>query len=235
MEKCIVKAPQEGIVIYYNRRYWDESSRIRPGGNVYFQQPIFTLPDLDNMQVKLKVHESVVKKVLKGMTATMQIEALSGQVLHGSVKSVATLASNDMGWGGGVKEYETIVSIDDLPKEAGLRPGMTAEVKVLIKTIPDALTVPVSAVTESDGQHICYVKTGHGLERREVKIGEGNEQNIQILEGLQESEEVALDARVRAAAEVKAGESKDKEKDKDKEKKDAKGEKPAPAPTPARK
>jgi RND family efflux transporter MFP subunit len=233
MEKCIVKAPQEGIVIYYNRRYWDESSRIRPGGNVYFQQPIFTLPDLDNMQVKLKVHESVVKKVLKGMTATMQIEALSGQVLHGSVKSVATLASNDMGWGGGVKEYETIVSIDDLPKEAGLRPGMTAEVKVLIKTIPDALTVPVSAVTESDGQHICYVKTGHGLERREVKIGEGNEQNIQILEGLQEGEEVALDARVRAAAEVKAGESKDK--DKDKEKKDAKGEKPAPAPTPARK
>jgi RND family efflux transporter MFP subunit len=234
MEKCIVKAPQEGIVIYFNRRYWDESSRIRPGGNVYFQQPIFTLPDLDNMQVKMKVHESVVKRVLKGMTATMQMDALGGQVLHGTVKSVATLAQNDMGWGNGVKEYETVVSIDDLPKEAGLRPGMTSEVKILIKTIPDALTVPVSAVTESGGQHICYVKTGRGLERREVKIGEGNEQNIQILEGLQEGEEVALDARVRAAAEVKAGDGPEKEK----EKKDAKEEKEpsqAPPPGPAKK
>ena len=65
MDKCVVKAPPDGIVIYYNRRYWDESSRIRPGANVYFQQPIFTLPDLDDMQVKLKVHESVVKKVQK--------------------------------------------------------------------------------------------------------------------------------------------------------------------------
>ncbi|HVK16672.1 MAG TPA: efflux RND transporter periplasmic adaptor subunit, partial [Fimbriiglobus sp.] len=227
MEKCVVKAPSEGIVIYYNRRYWDESSRIRPGGNVYFQQPIFTLPDLDNMQVKMKVHESVVKKVLKGMTANMQMDALGGQVLHGTVKSVATLAQNDMGWGTGVKEYETIVSIDDLPKEAGLRPGMTAEVKILIKTVPDALTVPVSAVTESGGKHVCYVKTGRGLERREVKVGEGNEQNIQILEGLQDGEEVALDARVRAAAEVKAGDGQEKEK----EKKDAKPDEP-PAPTP---
>lgn len=226
MDKCVVKAPSEGIVIYYNRRYWDESSRIRPGGNVYFQQPIFTLPDLDDMQVKMKVHESVVKRVLKGMNATMQIDALPGQVLHGTVKSVATLAQSDMGWGNGVKEYETVVSIDDLPKEAGLRPGMTAEVKILIKTVPDALTVPVSAVTESDGKHICYVKTGRGLERREVKIGEGNEQNLQILDGLQDGEEVALDARVRAAAEVKSGDGKDK--------KDAREEKEtAPAKTPA--
>jgi RND family efflux transporter MFP subunit len=228
MDKCVIKAPQEGIVIYYNRRFWDESSRIRPGATLYFQQPIFTLPDLENMQVKLKVHESVIKKVQKVMTATMQMEALPGQVLHGKVKSVATLASNERFWGGGVKEYETIVSIDDLPHDAGLRPGMTAEVKIQIKTVPDALTVPVSAVTESGGQHICYVKTARELERREVKIGEGNEQNVQILEGLEDGDEVALDARVRAAAEVKAGS--DKDKDKDKEKKDAKDEK-APAAT----
>jgi RND family efflux transporter MFP subunit len=226
MDKCVVKAPSEGIVIYYNRRYWDESSRIRPGANVYFQQPIFTLPDLDNMQVKMKVHESVVKKVLKGMPATMTIEALSGQVLNGKVKSVATLASNERYWGGGVKEYEVIVTIEDLPSDAGLRPGMTAEVKIVVKTIPNALTVPVSAVTESGGQHICYVKTPRGIERRVVKIGEGNEQNIQILEGLEDGEEVALDARVRAIAEVKAGEQKDGEQ------KDAKKEEPAKAPPP---
>jgi RND family efflux transporter MFP subunit len=222
LDKCEVKAPQDGILIYSKQRYWDESSRIRPGATLYFQQQIFTLPDLNNMQVKLRVHESVVKKVQKGMTATMQIDALPNQVLHGRVLSVATLAQQD-GWGrGGVKEYETVVSIDDLPRDAGLRPGMTAEVKILVKTIHEALTVPVQAVTESDGKYVCYVVTPKGVERREVTIGEGNEQLVQVLDGLGEGEAVALDARVRPAAEVKAGVA-------DKGKHDAKAEK-APAP-----
>ena len=67
------------------------------------------------------------------------------------------MAQSD-GWrGGGVKEYQTEVSIDDLPKEAGLRPGMTAEVKILIRDVENALTVPVQAVTELDGEHVAYV------------------------------------------------------------------------------
>jgi HlyD family secretion protein len=202
LEKCIVKAPQDGIVIYFSRP-WDEESRIRPGAQLYYQQPIFTLPDLDNMQVKLKVHESVVKKVLAGQTATMQIEALSNQVLHGKVRTIASVAQND-GWrGGGVKEYQTEVSIDDLPKDAGLRPGMTAEVKILIKTIENALTVPLQAVTELEGKHVAYVLTPSGIERHEVKVGESNEQLIQVLDGLTEGTAVALDARNRAASDLK--------------------------------
>jgi HlyD family secretion protein len=211
LDKCVVKAPGDGIVIYFSRP-WDDESRIRAGAQVYFQQPIFTLPDLDNMQVKLKVHESVVKKVVAGQTATMQIEALSNQILHGKVKTIASVAQND-GWrGGGVKEYQTEVSIEDLPKDAGLRPGMTAEVKILIKTIEDALTVPVQAVTEVDGKQVAYVVAGGQIERHEVKVGDANEQLIQVLDGLSEGAAVALDARNRAAAELK---QRAKEKGKD--------------------
>jgi RND family efflux transporter MFP subunit len=202
LDRCVVKAPQDGIVIYF-KRYWDESSMIRNGAQLHFQQPIFSLPDLDRMQVKLKVHESVVKKVHKGQTATMQLDALGNQVLHGKVLSVATLAQSD-GWrGGGVKEYVTEVSIDDLPTEAGLRPGMSAEVRILVKTVTDALTVPVQAVTEFDGKHIAYVVGPAGIDRREVKVGENNQQLVQILEGVTDGERLALDARVRAAAELK--------------------------------
>jgi HlyD family secretion protein len=229
--KCVVKAPQGGIVIYAKRYYWDDATEIRPGAQLHFQQPIVTLPDLDRMQVKLRVHESVVKKVKKDQPATLQVDALPGQVLHGKVVSVATQAQSQ--WRSSVKEYETIVSVDDLPADAGLRPGMTAEVKVLLKTVPDALTVPVQAVTEFDGKHIAYVVTPNGVERREVKVGDSNEQLVQILEGVAEGERVAQDARSRAAAELKAaggsGEKKDGEKDKkdDKEKKD-----PSPSAAP---
>jgi HlyD family secretion protein len=207
LEGCIIKAPQDGIVIHSQYRPWDDSSRIRTGAQLHFQQPIFTLPDLDHMQVSLKVHESVVKKVQKGQRATMQVDALPNQVLHGKVKYVASLVQSE-GWrGGGSKEYKTEVSIDDLPTDAGLRPGMTAEVKILIRIVPDALTVPVQAVTELDGKHICYVVSGASIERRTVKVGESNQQLIQIVDGLAEGERVALDARVRAAAELKTHEN----------------------------
>jgi RND family efflux transporter MFP subunit len=226
IEKCLVTAPQDGIVIYAKRYYWDDESSVRPGATLHFQQPIVTLPDLDQMQVKLRVHESVVKRVQKGQTATLQMEALPGTVLHGRVVSVATQAQSQ-GWRSAVKEYETVVSIDSLPPNAGLRPGMSAEVKILLKTVPNALTVPVQAVTEFDGKHIAYVKTAGGLERREVKVGETNETLVQIVEGINEGEHVALDARARAAIELKKSDGKDAGKKN--EKPDQKDAPPTPA------
>lgn len=208
LDKCIVKAPGDGIVIYFNERYWDPNSRIQPGGTLHFQQPIFTLPDLNKMKVKMKIHESVVKKVQPALLVTMKVEAHSHEVLHGKVLKVASMAQNDEWRGGGVKEYLTEVSIEDLPPEAGLRPGMTAEVKILVKTVADALTVPVQAVTESDSKHICYVVTAGVVERRVVEVGDSNETLIQVKSGLSEGDQVALDARVRAAAELKQGEKK---------------------------
>ncbi len=204
MERCIVKAPTGGMVVYANARPWDDAARVRAGAQLYFRQAIFTLPDLSRMLVKMKVHESMIKKVKIGQTATMGIEALPNRVLNGRVTKIGMLAQQD-GWrGGGVKQYDVEISIDDLPVEAGLKPGMTAEVKILISTIPDALTVPVQAVAEYEGNSVCYVVSGGRIERREVTVGESNDQYIQILSGMEPGEAAALDARVRAAAELKA-------------------------------
>lgn len=205
LDKCTVVAPGDGIVIYSNNRPWDPSSRIRAGATLYAQQQIFTLPDLDRMQIKLKVHESVVKKVQPGMPTTMQVDALPNHVLHGKVLTVASVAENDDWRGGGVKEYLTVVTVDDLPADGGLRPGMTAEVKILVKTVQDAVTVPVQAVTESDGKHVCYIVSAGDVQRREVKVGDSNDLLIQVAQGVRIGEQVALDARVRASAELKQG------------------------------
>lgn len=203
IERCVIKAPQDGIVVYF-KRYYDESTRIQPGAVVFFQQPIFTLPDLEHMKVKVKIHESVIKKINTGQTANLQVDALPNLPLTGTVKSVGTLANSE-GWRQTVKEYLVEIGINDLPTSAGLKPGMTAEVKIHVRTVPDALQVPVQAVTEYEGKPVCYVKSGRTAERREIEVGDANDQYIQIRSGLTEGEEVALDARSRAAAEVKAG------------------------------
>jgi RND family efflux transporter MFP subunit len=203
IERCSIKAPQDGILVYANARYYDGSSRIAPGGLVWFQQPLFTIPDLTQMQVKMKVHEAMVKKVKVGHRAELRVDAYPGKVLHGRVKSVGTLADNPPWDERGVKEYATVITIDDLPLEAGLKPGMTAETRVFVSTLPDVLMVPVQAVTERDGIHYAYLITRGGPEKREVLVGENNDKFVEVKSGLQEGEDVALDARSRIVAETK--------------------------------
>lgn len=204
LDLAVIKAPEDGILVYSQTRYWDPASRVQVGGMVMYQMPIFQLPELDHMQVKVRVHESKVKKIQEGQPVEIRVESYPNRVLHGTVKKVATLSDSADSWRrGGVKEYETIVSVDDLPDDAALKPGMTAEVAIKVNHRSDVLLVPVQAVTEIEGQHFVYVAGPGGVERREVEVGESNEKFIEITSGLEGGESVCLDARARGEADSK--------------------------------
>lgn len=203
IDQCTIKAPADGMVIYSSRRWYGESGQIRPGATLQYQQPIFSLPDFSKMRVNMKVHESLVKKVQPGQKASLRLEAIPDRPLAGTVSKVGTVGQNDGYWGSRIKAYETHINLDAVPTDAGLKPGMSAEVKVLVRKVADALLVPVSAVAEVDGQKVVYILRGKTLDRREVQTGDENEQFVQILDGLADGEAVALDARARAAADLK--------------------------------
>lgn len=206
LDKAVVKAPQDGILVYSNARYWDPNSRIQPGSYVHFQQPLFSLPDLSKMQVKVKVHESVVKKVKVGQQAEITLEALPNLKLKGTIKSVATLADNANPWDErGVKEYVTVVTIDNLPPDAEIKPGMTGEVKIHVNSLPNSLVVPVQAVTEHEGKQYAYVLAGTEVQKREVTLGESNNAFVAVKEGLKEGEKVVFNARARLLKELRKG------------------------------
>lgn len=202
---CEIKAPQDGIIVYANERYWDEQSRVRPGAMVYYQQTLFRLPDLTKMRVKVKVHESQIKKVKKDQNVEVIIEALPNRILHGKVLSVATLADNRGPWDErGVKEYVTELSIDDLPLEAGLKPGMTAEVRIIAQQHKNVLMVPVQAICEREGEHYAFQQVGNAITKRSVIVGDNNEKFIIVSKGLEEGDKVALNSRRRLTMEMKA-------------------------------
>jgi HlyD family secretion protein len=202
LDHCIVRAPHEGMVVYCRSPLSD--SPIAPGATICFQQPLFRLPDLTRMQVKLDIDEAKIGKVRVGQKATIRVEASPDSLLRGTIARVAPLADATHGGEGGAREYTTIVQIDHLPRDAELRPGMTAEVTILVEEVADALLAPVEAVTESQGRHIAYViGPGGVVEHREIEVAETNEKWVRILSGLQEGEVVALDARSRLAAEAR--------------------------------
>jgi len=93
-----------------------------------------------------------------------------------------------------------------------LKPGMTAEARILVGELHNVLVVPVQAITEHKGEFYAFVDEPGGIKLRKVKIGENNEKLVEVLDGLKEGESVALDARIRAA-EFKSDETKESPKE----------------------
>ncbi|MEZ6059717.1 MAG: efflux RND transporter periplasmic adaptor subunit [Planctomycetaceae bacterium] len=200
LKKCEIKAQQTGVVAYANEDWWSESRRIREGGTVYRRQSVFHIPDMTLMEVEVKVHESEVKRVAATQRAVIRVDAFSNEAFTGVVKSVAQLSKSDRYMGGGVKEYPTIVTMNDFG-DIPLRPGMTAEVEILVDNLTDVLAVPVQAIAEHRHKHFAYVQTENGYERRDVEVGQTNNRLIVINAGIEAGDVVALDARSRAAEE----------------------------------
>lgn len=194
LEKTVIRAPQSGMVVYANDptrgRMGSQSPQIEEGAMVREQQTIFRLPDLSQMQVKVTVHESKVDQITPGMRARIRVQA---QEFQGVVASVANQPEPTMWFSSQVKEYATYVKIAGEAKE--LRPGMTAEVEILVAHLKDVLTVPVAAVVEQRGKYYCWVRKENRLERRPLVLGASNDKFIEVKDGVAAGDEVVLNPR----------------------------------------
>jgi HlyD family secretion protein len=210
LDRCVVKSPADGLLVYtHDRDDWDPSFRVQAGGMVFYQETFARLPDLEHMEAKVRVHESKVKKIKLGLKTEIRIESLPNLVLHGTVTNVATFSDSENRWSrGGAKDYLTTVKIEDLPKDSGLLPNMTVQVAIDVNHFPNVLMAPVQTVTQRGELHVAYVKVGGRIERREVVVGENNDKFIEIKEGVEEGEQLLMDARARNTAEMKAEEAK---------------------------
>ena len=186
VERCTIRAPHDGFVIYANNA--DRELFIEPGIPVRERQPLFFLPDLDDMEVVAMLHESIVDQVGSGMRATVYIEGLDGRRIEGHVTKIATMPL--VNWRSDVKYFEGIVRLENVP--SGLRPGMSAEVKIALPRVENVLAVPSDAVRAENGHDFCFVAHEDGLERREVKLGQVTSDLSEVTEGLEEGEQVVI-------------------------------------------
>ena len=198
IELCELRAPADGTVVYLH----EQKNPLELGVAVRFKQKLFKITNMSQMQANVYVHEADVKKVKLGAAVEVQVDAFPNLTLHGTVREVANFYDTTRHWlSGGVKEYQTVVSIEELPG-AGLKPGMTAQVKIKVGLLTDSLLVPMPAVVERNEKHYCYVVGAEGIQRRPVSIGDNTENFVEIKKGLSQDEIVALDARHRSASEL---------------------------------
>jgi len=189
LENCVIKAPRSGLVIHPSAAEWKQTPDIAKGASVRKDQVLLLMPDLTKMQVKVGIHESVVDHIKPGMAAKI---TLPDQTLDGKLSSVASVTRPAGWWTGNVVKYDTII---ELPSVEGLKPGMSAEVEVIIDRHEDVLTIPVAAVVETAEGDFCWVKTSDGTRRRSLRLGDTDDSFIVVKAGLNEGDEVVLNPR----------------------------------------
>jgi hypothetical protein len=194
VEKCTIRAPEAGQVVYANEtdRRGRETIIIEEGTQVRENQVLIRLPDPKRMEVEAKINEAKVTQVEAGMTATIRLDAFPDLRLPGTVEEVNEYPEPTSWFMGTNKEYGTTVTIDEAPP--GLRPGLTAEVRILVERQNDVLMLPVLAVFQHGRKFYCIVPTEQGLQPREVKLGSSNDKVVIILEGVKEGDKVVMNA-----------------------------------------
>ena len=69
---------------------------------------------------------------------------------------------------------------------------MSAKVEILVNRLEDVVYIPVQAVSPGNGKQVCHIARGFGSERREIEVGEFNDEFIEVKGGLAEGERVLL-------------------------------------------
>ncbi len=193
IENCTIRAPHPGLVVYAGINQVWQTNRVEEGKQVREQEEIIKIPNTTSMMVRTTVHESVIARVRKKQKANITIDSLPDRALEGEVIKVAILPDQQNRWlNPNLKVYETDVSI--FGTDPDLKPGMSAQVRIIIKELDGVLMIPPQAVATHNGKRVCFVKTAFGTERREIKTGDYNDRFIEVKDGLEEGDKIILNA-----------------------------------------
>ena len=146
-----------------------------------------TVADLNQMIIDAHINQADVTRMKLGQEVNIQVEAVTGLKLTGVVERIApqaTLKNN-------IKGFSCRILLKN-PDER-VRPGMTANISIPIALADNVLTVPLSAVFTEGGERFVYIKKGDTWEQRTVKIGVADFSFVEIQDGLNEDEIVALE------------------------------------------
>jgi len=184
IQKFIISAPSDGMVIY--KREWGGAKR-KVGSEISPWDPVVaTLPDLTSMISKTYVNEIDVSKVKTGQRVRLTVDAFPEKSYTGTVISVANIGEQLPNTD--AKVFEVIMKIDG--SDPILRPSMTTGNQIITKTFNDVTFIPLETVfATADSIPFVYKKDGS---RQVVVLGESNENDVIVEQGLKEGERLYL-------------------------------------------
>ena len=193
LELTKIFAPQEGLVVYATGSSISSGVLIEQGASIRQKQDLIKLPDVTQMMIEIRVHESHVRQVKPNLGAYVTIDSLPDKQFTGVVKKVAVLPdTSSRYYNPNMKVYITEVWINETLSD--IKPGVSGRAEIVVTNLQQVLTIPIQAVTTVKGQQVCYVQRGEKDVPVPVEVGLFNDRMIEIRKGLSEGDHVLLSA-----------------------------------------
>ncbi|MFB0920912.1 MAG: HlyD family efflux transporter periplasmic adaptor subunit [Oscillospiraceae bacterium] len=199
LEDYTITSPIDGTVITKDYKAGDKLGSSSGGSSS--STSLCTIYDLSYLTMEMSIDELDIGEVAVGQSVTITADAVDGKTFTGTVTSISIKGTTS----NSVTAYPVTVQIDDTD---GLLPGMNVTANIVVKSVTDALSIPVDAVSRgnkvlvkengssavTDGQALETGKDGipDGYKYVEVTLGINDDDYIEVDSGLNEGDVVAV-------------------------------------------
>jgi len=181
-----IRAPAPGMVIY--QKEWNGKKRT-VGSQVSSWDPtVATLPDLSEMESMTYVNEIDIRKIAVGQPVVISLDSDPSKSFTGKVTEVANVGEQRPNTDSKVFEVKVLLTVADTT----LRPGMTTSNSIETMRIPDAMFIPLEAVSTDSGVTVVYKRSGGGATKQEIETGTMSDDEVVVLRGLEADDRVLL-------------------------------------------
>ena len=170
-----IESPLDGVVIV---RRLDPGALVGPSAGT----AILTVARVDVLRVFVTVNEHDVHLVKLGQEAHVEVDALAGRSIKGSVARLAPTLDP------ATRTLDAEVQIDNASGD--LKPGMFGRASIVVASHPGAPIAPATAVQVSSGKRWVFVLKGDKVERREVGVGVDEGDWVELTRGVLAGDEI---------------------------------------------
>jgi len=157
--------------------------------------PLFSLVKINPIRLRLEVPERMAPWAKIGQPAQVYVEAYGDRVFQGKIWRVSPTVDQS-------KRTFIVEVLIENPK-GELKPGSYARARIVTDKVDEVKVVPVRAVIYILGSNKAFVVKDGVIEARDLKLGDRLEQQVEVLEGLNDGEVVAMDQLTRLDTGVK--------------------------------
>ncbi len=170
-----IRAPFDGRV---------KTREVTTGQYLKIQTPVMTIVNADPLRARLSVPEKMSPWVRVGREVKLSLEAFPGREFSGRVSRINPSVDEKTR----TFEIEALVA-----NRAGeLKPGSFVKATIQSDKVDSILAIPYNATAYLFGAYKVFVVQGATIKEREVKLGDRLGDLVEIIEGLQADEKIAI-------------------------------------------
>jgi HlyD family secretion protein len=140
LKKCTITSPLAGTVVALNKEAGERAS-----GGDFREDILMTVADLSSMEVNVEVGERDVVLISAGDEVEIDADAFPGQTIAGRVKEIGNAGiTKNPGTEAEVTNFRVVIQVGE--SALGIRPEMSATVRIRVDHKAEALTVPIQSV-----------------------------------------------------------------------------------------